>query len=191
LAASGVISPRVSMSGVLAGMKIRGNLFASAGTLDEDGRCINRASASIVPRGTDANLIPSRSSITQVDCFRNRILMSRSVRQFLFASLIACHAAVTLCGPCLHGLPGLSHKTAPVSNDHGPDDPIQSRSDAMDRCLICHFVAQGQLPVAFSGESPVQFIDKLVIPAICVSPCSFNPLPSSPRAPPIAVSGLS
>jgi hypothetical protein len=177
--------------GLLAGIRIRGNLFPSAGTLNEDGRCFNRVSASTVPLGTDANPIACSSSVTQVDHYRSRTLMSRSVRQLLFASLIACHAAVTLCGPCLHGLPGLSHKTAHVSRDHGSDDPIQSRSDTMDRCLICHFVAQDQLPVAISGESPDQFIDELATPAVCVTACSSHPLPSSPRAPPIAVSGLS
>ena len=117
--------------------------------------------------------------------------MSRLVRQFLLMSLIACHAVVTLCGPCLHELPGLSHKTGASSKVHGADDPIQSRGDSTDRCLICHFVAQGQLPVEFPSDSSPQFIDELVSSALSVTPPLSNPLPSVPRAPPVPASGVS
>ena len=74
--------------------------------------------------------------------------MPRFVRHFLFASLIACHAAVTLCGPCLHELPGSSHQIGLATKSHRPDAPAQSSRDSADNCLICHFVAQGQLTVA-------------------------------------------
>ena len=78
--------------------------------------------------------------------------MPRSVRHFLFASLIACHAAVTLCGPCLHELPGSSHQIGLATQSHRPDAPAQSSRDSADNCLICHFVAQGQLTVATTCE---------------------------------------
>jgi hypothetical protein len=133
----------------------------------------------------------SRLADTRVDCSQTKAVMSRSVRQFLFASLIACHAAVTLCGPCLHELPGLSHKMGAASQPHGSDDPISSRGDSADRCLVCQCLAQGQLPVEFSGVSSAQVIDELVIPAIRVTPHLSHPLPTFPRAPPKAVSGLS
>ena len=117
--------------------------------------------------------------------------MSRFVRRFLFASLIACHAAVVLCGPCLHELPGSTHQMGTASNSHRPDHPVQSRGDSKDGCLICHFVAQGQLPVEFSRESSPQPIAELVIAASPVSLAVSSPLPSSPRAPPLVFPGLS
>jgi hypothetical protein len=117
--------------------------------------------------------------------------MSRLVRQILFASMIACHAAVTLFGPCLHGLPGLSHTISAASKPHGSDDPLQSPRDATDRCLICHFVAQAQLPVEFSSEPSVPLVDELVITVVRVTQPLSNPLPACPRAPPMAISGLS
>ncbi len=84
--------------------------------------------------------------------------MSRVGRQLLFFSLIACHAAVVLCGPCLHALPGSTHEMGAASKSHRPDHPLQSRSDSNDDCLICQFVAQGQLPVEFSPGSSPQII---------------------------------
>jgi hypothetical protein len=117
--------------------------------------------------------------------------MSRLVRQLLFASLIACHSAVTLCGPCLHELSGSPHEMGAASKPHRPDDPAQSRRDATDRCLICHFVAQGQLPIEFFCESSIQLIDELALPTLPVSRPLSNPLPSSPRAPPGIASRLS
>jgi hypothetical protein len=117
--------------------------------------------------------------------------MSRFVRQFLFASLIACHAAVVLCGPCLHGLPGSTHELRAASSSNAPDHPLQSGRDSKDGCLICHFVAQGQLPVEFFCGSSPQLIAELVIAAVPVSDSVFSPLTSCPRAPPIVFPGLS
>jgi hypothetical protein len=117
--------------------------------------------------------------------------MSRFVRQFLFTSLITCHAAVVLCGPCLHELPGSTHQMGAASNSHRSDDPLQSRSDSKDGCLICHFVAQGQLPVEFSRGISPELVAELVIPALPVSHSDSSPLPSFPRAPPATFAGLS
>ena len=106
--------------------------------------------------------------------------MSRFVRQFLFASLIACHAAVILCGPCLHALPGSTHEMGATTKSHAPDDPLQSRRDTSDHCLICHFVEQGQLTVEFSGISPIQPSVELAVPSIFASRPFAQLLPSSP-----------
>ncbi len=121
----------------------------------------------------------------------HNILMSQIVRHLLFASVLACHAVVTLCGPCLHALPGSSHELGATSKSHRSDDPAQSRRDAADNCLICQFVAQGQLPVEFSTAISIERVAELVTP---VRPASDNPslqLPSSPRAPPLVAASLS
>src|SRR5260370_18110885 len=110
--------------------------------------------------------------------------MSRIVRHLLFASVIACHAAVTLCGPCLHAVLGSSHGMCAASKSHRPDDPTQSRRDAADNCLICHFVAQGQLPVEFSSGVTVRSIADLVMPVLPTRDPRPTHLPSSPPAPP-------
>ncbi|MGP0062635.1 MAG: hypothetical protein ACLQGP_03395 [Isosphaeraceae bacterium] len=117
--------------------------------------------------------------------------MSRFVRQLLFATLIACHAAVTLCGPCLHELNGSSHSIGPASKGHMPGDSGPSGRDTMDGCLICHFFAQGQLPVTFSSEPSIQPITELAIGVLPFTQPLSNPLPSSPRAPPALPDNLS
>jgi hypothetical protein len=116
--------------------------------------------------------------------------MCRIVRHLLFTSVLACHAAVTLCGPCLHALPGSSHEPGAASKTHRPDEPSQSRRDAADNCLICHFVAQGQLPVEFFSGLSSQLIADLVVPALPATDSLPLPLPSSPRAPPTAAASF-
>src|SRR5215831_12161 len=114
--------------------------------------------------------------------------MSRLVRQLLFATLISCHAAVSLCGPCLHALPGAAHQPGATSKADRPDHPAQSRRDAADNCVVCHFVAQGQLPVECSSELSVQVVTDLAIPSLPTARPASNHLPSSPRAPPGSLS---
>src|ERR1700677_80305 len=80
--------------------------------------------------------------VDRVECTQIGITMSRFVRQLLFGSLIACHAAVTLYGPCLHDLAGSSHSIGATSKGHLPGAPAQSSRDTTDGCLICHFFAQ-------------------------------------------------
>ncbi len=110
--------------------------------------------------------------------------MSRLARPLLFAALIACHAMVTLCGPCLHELAGTAHTFGPVSGSHRPDTPAQSTTDSGDNCLLCQFVAQGQLTIAptCSLSAP------LVLAHITAEPDIDRPtthhVRSSPRAPP-------
>ena len=115
--------------------------------------------------------------------------MSRIVRQFLFASLIASHAAVVLCGPCLHGLPGSTHEVRAASSSNAPDHPLQSGTDTKDGCLICHFVAQGQLPVECCSQISVIAIGELPAPSVPAVSLVHTHIPSSPRAPPKSVQG--
>jgi hypothetical protein len=107
-------------------------------------------------------------------------------RRFLFAVVFACHAAVTLCGPCLHALPGSPHELGATANSQDSDDFGQSRGDGPDNCLICQFVAQGQLRgEVFTATSFDQVIG-WVPPVVALSQSVSIPLPSSPRAPPFA-----
>jgi hypothetical protein len=112
--------------------------------------------------------------------------MSRIVRRLLFASVLACHAAVTLCGHCLHALPGSSHELGATSTSHRSDDPVQPRRDGADNCLICQFVAQGQLLAEISTGIPGEQITELVVPVSATPVIVSIQLPSSPRAPPSA-----
>ena len=130
--------------------------------------------------------------VTVIDWTKLGMTMSRFVRQFLFASLVAWHAAVMLCGPCLHELAGSGHGTGAVaSKGHLPSSPAQSNRDATDGCLICHFVAQGQLPITVSDGPSIQQIDALSVPALRLARPLSNWLPVGPRAPPGADSKLS
>ncbi len=110
--------------------------------------------------------------------------MTRSVRHLLFAALIACHAAVTLCGPCLHELAGSSHPFAPAAKTHRPDAPAKSSTDSADNCLICHFVAQGQLTVASACERSAPAVAPFEVPELPAARPLSHHCPSSPRAPP-------
>ena len=116
--------------------------------------------------------------------------MSRSLRQLLFATLIACHAAVTLCGPCLHELPGSAHQFGPAGEAHRSDVPAKSSTDSADNCLICHFVAQGQLTVASTCEHSAPIVAEFVIPELPAARPLPHHCPSSPRAPPTVPSSV-
>jgi hypothetical protein len=112
------------------------------------------------------------------------IVMSRIVRRLLLTSLIAYHAAVSLCGPCLHELQGSSHEMGVASKSRPSESPAGSRGESTDLCPICHFVAQGQLPVEFWYVSLVQAIAELTVTAVPLSQPPSIPSPSNPRAPP-------
>ena len=114
--------------------------------------------------------------------------MTRTVRHLLFASLIACHAAVTLCGPCLHELAGSSHPFGPAAKTHRPDAPAKSPTDSADNCLICHFVAQGQLTVDSTCERSAPAVAEFEVPELPAARPLPHHCPSSPRAPPAAPS---
>jgi hypothetical protein len=119
--------------------------------------------------------------------------MPRFARQLLIASLVALHATVMLCGPCLHAVSG---------SDHGPG--FSTGADAnhvrvhvraahvqTDDCPICHFLAQAQLPVDLVSLPSVLYVRVLKpdLPYESVTPSLL--LPTSPRAPPAVFAGLS
>ena len=112
--------------------------------------------------------------------------MLHIARRFLFALVFACHAAVMLCGPCLHALPGSSHELGATSNSQHTDDSGQSRRDGADNCLICQFVAQGQLLAEVFTATSFDQMNELVPPVAALSHPVSVPLPSFPRAPPFA-----
>jgi hypothetical protein len=107
-------------------------------------------------------------------------------RRFLFALVFTCHAAVTLCGPCLHALPGSSHKLGATSNSQHSDDSAQSPRDGADNCLICQFVAQRQLLAEVFTATSFDQMNELVPTVAARSHPVSVPLPSFPRAPPFA-----
>ena len=110
--------------------------------------------------------------------------MSRFGRHILFSSVIALHAIVSLCGQCLHELPGSPHKLGAASKANCPGDSVPSPRQAPDDCVICHFIAQGQLPVECSAQISDVAIAELPAPELPASRPVHTHVPSSPRAPP-------
>jgi hypothetical protein len=118
--------------------------------------------------------------------------MLRKFRPFFAAFLIAFHATLTLCAPCLHELPGASHHAiGDASKLHRSDDPIRPKSDSADGCVICQFIAQGHLPVDFALQPTPQLVVELALP--CTPLLNRNPAPlaSCPRAPPAKLIAVS
>ena len=112
--------------------------------------------------------------------------MTRLFQNALVAALVGLHAAVTLCGPGLHALPGWSHNsglTALARHDHshgaGP-----SSHQASDECPVCQFLAQGQLAPELAIGVIVHIHPDLTTRVVSdVNPCP--PLrPFIPRGPP-------
>ena len=108
------------------------------------------------------------------------ILMSQIVRHLLFALVLACHAAVTLCGPCLHALPGSSHELG-AELEVAP----HRRADSIaPRC-------RGQLPdlpVRGTGSIAGRIINGDIDPTDrrvggTRSPCLEHPIPSTSLEP--------
>lgn len=116
--------------------------------------------------------------------------MARLVRRLLFASLIACHAIVTLCGPSLHELMGTAHAFGPASASHNSDAPANAAPDSGDNCLICHFVAQGQLTMAPTCGLSAPLVVGYVSSDPPVDRTTPHHVPSSPRAPPALPSNV-
>jgi hypothetical protein len=86
------------------------------------------------------------------------VVSRRIVRQFLVASLIAFHATIALCGPCLHELPGLGHENSAGLTSQTQQHPLKAlQHDSADACPLCHFLSQGQMPITASPtvQSPL------------------------------------
>ena len=73
-----------------------------------------------------------------------------------------------------------------TSNPQHTDDSAQSRRDGADNCLICQFVAQGQLLAEVFTATSFDQMNELVPPVAALSHPVSVPLPSFPRAPPFA-----
>jgi hypothetical protein len=113
------------------------------------------------------------------------MIVARSLRRPLIALLVAFHAAVTLCGPCLHAIPGAGHGTGQASSapgEHADGDP--SRHDLAGHCPICHFLAQGQLPLSSDTTLATRLFVTFVTNPPAPPGVSSPDLPSCPRAPP-------
>ncbi len=113
--------------------------------------------------------------------------MSRVLHKLVFFSLFACHTAVTVCGPCLHELPGVGHQKSGLSSKpQASGDEAKSRLHTSDHCLVCQYIAQGQLPVERASVGNVSHVVGL---ETCFCP-SFRPSRivalAHPRAPPVA-----
>ncbi len=113
--------------------------------------------------------------------------MSRFARQILFASIIALHGVVTLGGQCLHEFVGSSHELGLTSKTHGPEAPAGSPRDSADHCVICHFVAQGQIPVECGSQVSAIAVAELPPPSVPIGRSVHTHIPSSPCAPPNSI----
>ncbi len=110
--------------------------------------------------------------------------MNRALRKALFLSLLACQTAVTVCGPCLHELPGLSHELSISSKAKVPPDGSRPLDHKADHCLICHYLTQGQVSVEVVSLAVVPLVFELAAverPALLSSSC---PSLAHSRAPP-------
>lgn len=112
--------------------------------------------------------------------------MPLALRNALFATLVAFHAAVTVCGAGLHALPGLGHNSGlrpRAQNDHS-HGPGKSAHESADECPVCQFLAQGQLADEPAGGP----IARLPGDALTLTPPANDPVTppgvSIPRAPP-------
>jgi hypothetical protein len=111
----------------------------------------------------------------------------RAFRKLMFVALVACPAAVTVCGPCLHELTGSSHRLSVAAKSSKPGDNAPPRDHNADNCLICHYVAQCQLPINLTCFAVVPLVFELATPEFPALPVSVTNTPSHPRAPPLAL----
>ncbi len=111
--------------------------------------------------------------------------MTPSVRQFLLAIFITCHSTMSVCGPCLHELPSLTHRPRTASRARRSEILAQSSGHSKDSCLVCKYVAQSQLTVEVSSHRSTDQLVELLISLRDRSQPNSNPPGSNPRAPPV------
>ena len=114
--------------------------------------------------------------------------MTRAFSKFLFFTLLACHTAVTVCGPCLHELAGSSHRLSVTLESPVPGDVPPPSDHNADNCLVCHFLAQGQLSAVLVCLNIVPLVLELETPECPTRPSSPTRTLAHPRAPPSALS---
>ena len=111
--------------------------------------------------------------------------MTHPLRRALIASLVAFHAAMMLCGPCLHAMPGLDHRAGlGPAETRDARELSSARQDFADDCPICQLVAQGQLPIEACTVSSTALIARSMGDAAPVADVASPSLRSCPRAPP-------
>jgi hypothetical protein len=111
--------------------------------------------------------------------------MPHPLRQVLISSLIAFHAAMMLCGPCLHAMPGLGHRGG-AKSAAAPDsiELSAARQELADDCPICQLVAQVQLPIEACEVSSKALLVGSMRDVAPVADVRSDALPSCPRGPP-------
>jgi hypothetical protein len=119
--------------------------------------------------------------------------MYRLGRRALAVALVALHATVMLCGPSLHGLPGLGHESGLAC---GPDahhvrHAVPASYVQPDDCPVCHFFTQAHLPVDPACVPATPQVCALKPNTASVSVPWSRLHPTSPRAPPAAPARLS
>jgi len=75
--------------------------------------------------------------------------MRRFLSPLLVASLVALHATVMLVGPGLHGLAAWDHAARhfECANREHAHGPAHAAAVDSDDCPVCHFFAQGHVPI--------------------------------------------
>ena len=120
------------------------------------------------------------------------IVNVRSLRKLLVSALVAFHVMVMLCGPSLHGVPGIGHHVdvGAGAGERHDGHPVSGPHGLSDHCLVCQFFWQGQLPVAFVCNATSDQVMMLVpVERFYMTPHS-SPTVSRPRAPPHRVTGI-
>ena len=107
--------------------------------------------------------------------------MTRAFSKLLFFTLLACHTAVTVCGPCLHELAGSSCGLGVTLKSPVPGDVPQPRDHNADNCLVCHYVAQVQLSVDLVCFAVVPLVFELETPDCPIPPFSPTRTLAHPR----------
>ncbi len=114
--------------------------------------------------------------------------MTRAFSKLLFFALLASYTAATVCGPCLHELAGTPHRLSVTLKSPVPGDVPESSDHNADNCLVCHFVAQGQLSVDLVCLAVVPLVFEPEAPEVATLPSSPTLTLAHPRAPPAAIS---
>jgi hypothetical protein len=119
----------------------------------------------------------------------------RRFMNLLKPTLVAWYLATLLAGPGLHELPGFAHEqTLGCSTDNHSDRtaPSESRTSNGDgHCLICHFLAQGQINTEQCSVPLLApaVIDSAPISTFAPEACHWHL--ANPRAPPISLGDIS
>lgn len=100
--------------------------------------------------------------------------------------LIALHLTVTLCGTCLHSVPGWEHGSGVFGNDCGGElrGLAKGVHIADDDCSVCHLLSLGQLPVDLDAGPSLRHVGSVANIDLPPMRASLVHRPTSPRAPP-------